>query len=60
MKVKKILKHMKTDTYIIIYNSSLLIQYSGRIRDIYFGKQFLDNKVKEIWCDECSFCIEYE
>lgn len=60
MKVKKLIKNIARDEHIKIYDSSLSIQYSGIVRDIYIGKQFLDNKVKEVWCDECSLCIEYE
>ena len=62
MKVKQILKKAQQEELIEIYDASNVNIYSGMNKFIIKDSNFLDKKVKRIWCEDyvCSLCIQYK
>ena len=62
MKVKDILQKATQEELIEIYNSSNTNIFSGMIKFIDKDSDFLEKKVKRIWCEECfrALCIQYK
>ena len=62
MKVKDILQKTTQEEVIEIYDSSYTNIFSGMSKFINKDSNFLDKKVKKIWCEECfrAICIQYK
>ena len=61
MKVKEIIQKAPQEEYIEIYDSSNTNMFSGMNKFIDKGSNFLEKKVKRIWCEDyCSLCIQYK
>ena len=62
MKVKEIIQKVPQEEIIEIYNSSNANIFSGMKKFIDKDSNFLDKKVKKIWCEECfrALCIQYK
>ena len=61
MKVKQILKKAQQEELIEIYDASNVNIYSGMNKFIIKDSNFLDKKVKRIWCEDYgSLCIQYK
>ena len=62
MKVREIIKKAPQEEFIEIYDSSYKNIFSGELKFINIYSDFLDKKVKRIWCEECfrALCIQYK
>ena len=62
MKVKDIIQKATQYEFIKIYDNSNSINYSGMNKDIDKSSNFLEKKVKRIWCEDnfCALCIQYK
>ena len=62
MKVKEIIQKAPQEEFIEIYDSSYRNIFSGMLKFIDKDSNFLDKKVKKIWCQECysAMCIQYK
>ena len=62
MKVREIIKKAPQEEFIEIYDSSYKNIFSGELKFINIYSDFLDKKVKKIWCEECfrALCIQYK
>ena len=61
MKVKQILKKAQQEELIEIYDASNVNIYSGMNKFIIKDSNFLEKKVKRIWCEDYgSLCIQYK
>ena len=61
MKVKEIIQKASQEEFIEIYNASNVNIYSGMNKFIVKDSNFLEKKVKRIWCEDyCSLCIQYK
>ena len=62
MKVKEIIKKAPQEEFIEIYNTSNVNMFSGMNKFIDKDSNFLEKKVKRIWCEDyyCSLCIQYK
>ena len=62
MKVKEIIKKAPQEEFIEIYNTSNVNMFSGMNKFIDKDSDFLEKKVKKIWCEECfrALCIQYK
>ena len=61
MKVKQILKKAPQEELIEIYDTSYANMFSGMNKFIDKGSNFLEKKVKRIWCEDySSLCIQYK
>lgn len=62
MKVKDIIQKTTQEELIEIYDTKMQNIYSGMNKFIDKSSNFLDKKVKNIWCEECfrAICIQYE
>ena len=61
MKVKEIIQKATQEEFIEIYDSSNENIYSGMRKFISKDSNFLEKKVKKIWCEDyCSLCIQYK
>ena len=62
MKVKEIIQKAPQEEFIEIYDTSYANIYSGMNKFIDKGSNFLEKKVKKIWCKEgyCALCIQYK
>ena len=62
MKVKDILQKAPQEEFIEIYDSSNKNIFSGMNKFINKDSNFLEKKVKRIWCEDyvCSLCIQYK
>ena len=61
MKVKQILKKAPQEELIEIYDTSYANMFSGMNKFIDKGSNFLEKKVKRIWCEDYpSLCIQYK
>ena len=62
MKVKEIIQKVTQEEFIEIYDSSNTNIFSGMNKYIDKGSNFLEKKVKRIWCEDyyCSLCIQYK
>ena len=62
MKVKEIIQKAPQEEFIEIYDSSNTNIFSGMPKFIKKDSDFLEKKVKNIWCEECfrALCIQYK
>ena len=62
MKVKEIIKKAPQEELIEIYDSLNRNIFSGMNKFINKDSNFLEKKVKKIWCEECfrALCIQYK
>ena len=62
MKVKEIIQKLTPEEVIEIYDSSYTNIFSGMSKFIHKDSNFLEKKVKKIWCEECfrAICIQYK
>ena len=61
MKVKEIIQKAPQEEFIEIYDSSNTNIFSGMRKFINKDSNFLEKKVKRIWCEDyCSLCIQYK
>ena len=62
MNVKEIIQKAPQYEFIEIYDNENAIQFSGMNRYIDKSSDFLEKRVKNIWCEDyyCSLCIQYE
>ena len=61
MKVKEIIQKAPQEEYIEIYDISYVNIFSGMNKFINKDSNFLEKKVKSIWCEDyCSLCIQYK
>ena len=61
MKVKEIIQKVTQEEFIEIYDSSNTNIFSGMRKFINKDSNFLDKKVKRIWCEDYgSLCIQYK
>ena len=61
MKVKEIIQKAPQEEFIEIYDTSNVNIYSGMNKFIDKGSNFLEKKVKRIWCEDySSLCIQYK
>ena len=62
MKVKEIIQKAPQEELIEIYDTSNVNIYSGMNKFINKDSDFLEKKVKNIWCEECfrALCIQYK
>ena len=62
MKVKEIIQKAPQEEFIEIYDSSYRNIFSGMLKFIDKDSNFLEKKVKRIWCEECfrAICIQYK
>ena len=62
MKVKEIIKKAPQEELIEIYDSLNRNIFSGMNKFINKDSNFLEKKVKRIWCEDyyCSLCIQYK
>ena len=62
MKVKEIIQKSPQEEIIEIYDSSYRNIFSGMLKFIDKDSNFLDKKVKKIWCQEgySAMCIQYK
>ena len=62
MKVKEIIQKAPQEEFIEIYDSSNTNIFSGMPKFINKDSNFLEKKVKKIWCEECfrALCIQYK
>ena len=60
MKVKEIIQKAPQYEFIEIYDNVNAIQFLGMNKDIDKSSNFLEKKVKKIWCEDYgSLCIQY-
>ena len=62
MKVKEVIQKSQQEEVIEIYDSLNRNIFSGEVKFINKDSDFLDKKVKKIWCEECfrALCIQYK
>ena len=61
MKVKEIIQKAPQEEFIEIYDSSDKNIYSGMNKFINKDSNFLEKKIKRIWCEDYrSLCIQYK
>ena len=61
MKVKEIIQKVTQEEFIEIYDNSYVNIYSGMRKFIHKDYDFVEKKVKRIWCEDyCSLCIQYK
>ena len=62
MKVKTIIQKAPQEEIIEIYNTQMQNIFSGMNKFIDKNSNFLEKKVKKIWCEECfrALCIQYK
>ena len=62
MKVREIIKKAPQEEFIEIYDYSYKNIFSGMRKFIDKDSDFLEKKVKKIWCEECfrALCIQYK
>ena len=62
MKVKEIIQKATQEEFIEIYDTSNVNIYSGMNKFIDKDSNFLEKKVKRIWCEDyiSSLCIQYK
>ena len=62
MKVKEIIQKIPQEEVIEIYDTSYVNIFSGMNKFIDKSSNFLEKKVKRIWCEECfrALCIQYK
>ena len=62
MKVKEIIQNAPQEEFIEIYDTSNINIFSGMNKFIDKDSNFLEKKVKRIWCEDyvCSLCIQYK
>ena len=62
MKVKEIIQKAPQEEFIEIYDTLNVNIYSGMNKFIDKDSNFLEKKVKRIWCEECfrALCIQYK
>ena len=62
MKVKEIIQKAPQEEFIEIYDTLNVNIYSGMNKFIDKDSNFLEKKVKRIWCEDyyCSLCIQYK
>ena len=62
MKVKEIIQKAPQEELIEIYDSLNTNIYSGMLKFINKDSDFLEKKVKKIWCEDytSSLCIQYK
>ena len=62
MKVKEIIQKAPQEEFIGIYDTSNINIFSGMNKFIDKDSNFLEKKVKRIWCEDyvCSLCIQYK
>ena len=62
MKVREIIKKAPQEELIEIYDTSNVNIFSGMNKFINKDSNFLEKKVKSIWCEECfrALCIQYK
>ena len=62
MKVKEIIQKAPQEELIEVYDSAYKNIFSGELKFINKDSDFLEKKVKKIWCEECfrALCIQYK
>ena len=62
MKVKTIIQKALHEEYIEIYDTQMQNIFSGMNKFINKDSNFLEKKIKKIWCKEgyCALCIQYK